>query len=135
MRRPAAGLEPVARERAWLGACFPVAGGARFPSPDEMDPDPVAVRMSVTLFVPGVLRRYCEGRSQLELASRTVQSALDELERNYPALYRNVCDETGRVRQHVNVFVNRDHIRNLDGMQTPLSAGDSIIVLPAVSGG
>jgi len=91
--------------------------------------------MSVTVHVPGVLRRYCDGRTELELSAPTVQTALSELRAHHPALYRNICDETGRIRRHVNVFVNQDHIRDLEGLDTPLSAGDSVIVLPAVSGG
>jgi molybdopterin converting factor small subunit len=46
-----------------------------------------------------------------------------------------VCDETGRVRQHVGVFVGMDHIRDREGLDTTLAAGDVITILPSVSGG
>ena len=46
-----------------------------------------------------------------------------------------VCDETGAVRRHVNLFVNTDHVRDRDGLDTALVPGDEIIILPAVSGG
>ena len=87
------------------------------------------------VFVPGPLRPYCEGASQLLLSAPDVRTTLSELEREYPKLYRNVCDETGAVRRHINVFVNRDHMRDLDGLDTELGSGDTIIILPAVSGG
>ena len=52
-----------------------------------------------------------------------------------PRLYRNVCDETGAVRRHLNVFVNSDNVRDLDGVDTTLTPGDVVTILPAVSGG
>jgi len=64
-----------------------------------------------------------------------VRAALEELERRHPALYRSVCDETGAVRRHVNLFVNARHMRERDGLDTPLKAGDVLTILAAVSGG
>ena len=90
---------------------------------------------NVTIYVPGALRAYCRGATQLEMAANTVRAALEELERSEPALYRNVCDETGTVRRHLNIFVNSDNVRDLDGVDTPLSTGDVVTILPAVSGG
>ena len=63
--------------------------------------------MTVTLFVPGPLRHHCGGASELSISAHTVGAALEELERNQAALYRNVCDETGAVRKHLNVFVDQ----------------------------
>ena len=90
---------------------------------------------TVEVFVPGPLRRYCGGSSRIRVSARSVRSTLESLERDYPSLYCNVCDETGAVRRHINVFVNSDHMRDRDGLDTPVSAGDTIIILPAVSGG
>ena len=60
---------------------------------------------------------------------------LVELEERYPDLYSGVCDETGAVRRHINLFVNADHIRDRDGLDTSLVQGDEVMILPAVSGG
>ena len=90
---------------------------------------------TVTLHVPGPLRSYCAGAAQLSISAHTVRSALEELERSQSALYRNVCDETGRLRRHLNVFVNSDNVRDLDGVDTKLTPGDVVTILPAVSGG
>ena len=89
----------------------------------------------VTFHVFGVLRDYCGGASELSIAAPTVRAALAHLERKQPALYRNICDETGAVRRHLNVFVNDDNVRFLKGIDTPLAQGDMVTVLPAVSGG
>ena len=78
---------------------------------------------------------YCEGAAQLPIAADTVRDALDALERSQFDLYRNLCDETGKVRRHLNVFVNSDNVRDVDGLETKLSTGDVLTILPAVSGG
>jgi len=90
---------------------------------------------TVTIHVFGQLREYCAGKSQLSVSAHTVRAALEDLERSQPALYRNLCDETGKVRKHLNVFVNSDNVRDLDGIDTTLTPGDVVTILPAVSGG
>jgi molybdopterin synthase sulfur carrier subunit len=91
--------------------------------------------MTVTLLVPGPLRGYCGGASELPISAPSVRGALEEIERAQPSLYRNICDETGAVRRHINIFVNASHMRDRDGLDTALVPGDEVIVLPAVSGG
>ena len=91
--------------------------------------------MPITVFVPGPLRTYCAGAAELSIEAHTVRAALEVLERNESALYCNVCDETGRVRRHLNVFVNADNVRDLDGIDTTLKPGDVVTILPSVSGG
>ena len=90
---------------------------------------------TITIHVPGPLRIYCAGAAQLSISARTVRAALADLERSQSALYRNVCDETGTVRRHLNVFVNSDNMRDLNGVDTTLASGDVVTILPAVSGG
>jgi sulfur-carrier protein len=90
---------------------------------------------TVTLHILGALRQYAGGAGELPIRAPTVRGALEDLEREQLALYRNVCDETGAVRRHLNVFVNADNVRDLDGMDTKLAPGDVLTILPAVSGG
>jgi len=89
----------------------------------------------MTLLVPGPLRGYCGGASELVISAPNVRAALEGLERSHPSLYCNICDETGAVRRHINIFVNASHMRDRDGLDTALVPGDEVIVLPAVSGG
>jgi molybdopterin converting factor small subunit len=89
----------------------------------------------VTIQVPGVLRECCAGAAKLELSARDVRAALARLEQQHPALYRSVCDETGAVRRHVNLFVNTSDVRDRQGLDTLLAPGDVVTILPAVSGG
>ena len=65
----------------------------------------------------------------------TVSSVLDSLASTHPALERRVRDETGRTRVHVNLFVDADNIRDLDGVETTIGDGSDLSIIPAISGG
>ena len=90
---------------------------------------------AISVQVPGPLRPYCDGASEVFVSSPNVRAALEQLERDHPSLYRNICDETGAVRRHIGVFVNTSHLRDREGLDTALVAGDVVTILPAVSGG
>jgi molybdopterin converting factor small subunit len=90
---------------------------------------------NIKIHVPTPLRPYCGGVAELALPASSVRAALAQIEDHHPSLYRNVCDETGSVRRHVNLFVNTSHIRDREGLDTELAPGDVVTILPAVSGG
>ena len=90
---------------------------------------------TITVHVPGPLRDGCGGASEIALSAATLGAVLEELERRHPALHRSICDDTGAVRRHVNLFVNTHHMRDRNGLETPLAPGDVVTILPAVSGG
>jgi molybdopterin converting factor small subunit len=90
---------------------------------------------TVTVRIPGVLRSCCGGLKEFPLSVSSVRGALEAIERLHPTLHRRICDETGAVRRHVNVFVNMDHVRDHSGLDTALAPGDVVWFLPAVSGG
>jgi molybdopterin converting factor small subunit len=91
--------------------------------------------MTITIHVPAALRTCCAGARELSMSAPSVRAALEQIERSQPSLYRSICDETGAVRRHVNLFVNTSHVRDRDGLDTALAPGDVITILPAVSGG
>lgn len=90
---------------------------------------------SITIHVPGPLRVYCDGAKEISLSAPTVRAALEQLEIHHASLHRNIRDETGQVRRHLGIFVNSDHVRDLQGLDTALAPGDVVTILPAVSGG
>ena len=90
---------------------------------------------AIKIHVPAPLRDCCEGVSELLLSASSVRSALQQIEQRYPSLYRGICDETGAVRRHVNLFVNASDVRDREGLDTGLVPGDVVTILPAVSGG
>ncbi|MCI0534200.1 MAG: MoaD/ThiS family protein [Verrucomicrobiales bacterium] len=91
--------------------------------------------VTITVHIPGPLRDCCAGAAELALPATSLRAVLEGLEQRHPALHRSVCDETGAVRRHVNLFVNTDHMRDRNGLDTPLAPGDEVTILPAVSGG
>ncbi|MEW4562885.1 MoaD/ThiS family protein [Bremerella sp. JC770] len=91
--------------------------------------------MSVSVQIPYALRQECGGQSEVMVTADSVQQALVVLKDQQPTLYRNVCDETGAVRKHINLFVNQSLIHRKDGLQTKLGAGDLLFIMTAVSGG
>lgn len=72
--------------------------------------------MTITISVPAALRRECEGNSELVLSATTVRAALARLEQNNTLLYRSICDETGAVRRHINLFVNDSFLHKREGL-------------------
>lgn len=94
----------------------------------------------IRVAIPRELRSLC-GRSlhsqnaELNLSAQDIRALLAQLARQYPQVHVCVCDERGEPRPHINVFVNNDHVRARAGLDTPLSAGDLVTILPAVSGG
>ena len=91
--------------------------------------------ITVTVQIPGSLRDCCAGAAELGLSATSLRDVLEELERRHPALHRSICDETGTVRRHVNLFVNTNNMRDRNGPDTALAPGDVVTILPAVSGG
>lgn len=90
---------------------------------------------NITVFIPGPLRDCCAGAAELVVPGTNLRAILADLEQRYPALHRSICDETGAVRRHINLFVNNDHMRDRNGLDTTLAPRDEVFILPAVSGG
>ena len=91
--------------------------------------------MPVKIRIPSMLRTTVGGATELSVPASGVRDALLCLKALHPALYRSVCDETDAVRRHIGLFVNQHHIRDLNGLDTPLAPGDVLSIFPAVSGG
>ena len=97
--------------------------------------DPAPRAATITVSVPTPLRDCCAGAAELAFPAANLRAVLAELERRYPKLHRSICDETGALRRHINLFVNIHHMRDRDGLATPLAAGDLVTIMTAVSGG
>jgi sulfur-carrier protein len=85
--------------------------------------------------IPGPLRGMAGGESDVAVEAETVGGALTALVRRHPALQRHLRTEAGALRAHVNVYLNQDDIRALDGEATRLGQGDMITVVPSIAGG
>ena len=91
----------------------------------------------ITLELPKALCSYADDKSTLELDGPygTVGEALVALRAKAPAALDRIMDEQGIVRRHVNIFVDGENVRFLDGLSTPTRDGATILVIAAVSGG
>ena len=91
--------------------------------------------MAVTVVIPTTLRLFTEHRSEVELDGKTVGEVLTRLSEEYPESRKALFDEDGQLRAFVNVFVNEDNIRDLNGFASEVKDGDEIILIPAIAGG
>ncbi len=91
--------------------------------------------MPIQVHLATLLRQHAGGVEEFSVEASSVRQALSHIERRYPSLYRSVCDETGAVRRHVNVFVNDTLARDARGLDRPLCSGDVLTIFQSVSGG
>ncbi len=91
--------------------------------------------MNVTVRLPAPLRAYAEGRDAVEVAGRTVGEALGALAERHPVLRRHLYAEDGRLRAYINVYLNEDDVRYLNGEATVVAEGDVLTIVPSIAGG
>ena len=90
--------------------------------------------MSV-LRIPTPLRPYAEGSAQIEISAENVRGALDELTGRYPDLRKHLFTDNGELRTYVNLFLNDEDIRHLQGIDTPVRESDRLMIIPSIAGG
>jgi molybdopterin converting factor small subunit len=88
-----------------------------------------------TFRIPPVLRPLTNEQVEVEAAGDTLGAALEELFASFPDLKSRMIGDAGELRRFVNVYVDDEDVRTLQGLETPLAAGASVIVLPAMAGG
>jgi molybdopterin converting factor small subunit len=98
-------------------------------------PFPGSPAADITVAVSSPLRDFCGGEAEIRVRAPDLRALLVELERSQPRLHRAICDETGRMRRHVNLFINELHMSERGGLDATLAPGDVVTILPAVSGG
>jgi sulfur-carrier protein len=91
--------------------------------------------MALTVRVPTPLRKFTQGADEVTAQGNNVRAMVEDLDKNFPGIKERICDETGKIRRFVNVYVNGDDIRFLQNLDTALKEGDSISIVPAIAGG
>jgi molybdopterin synthase sulfur carrier subunit len=91
--------------------------------------------MPVVVRIPTPLRSLTKGNAQVQADGPTVIDLIADLERQYPGLQERIVDESGEIRRFVNVYVNQEDVRFLDGDKTALKDGDEVAIVPAMAGG
>src|SRR2546425_11012454 len=87
------------------------------------------------VILPHVLRAKIGNRKSVTVAGSTIRDIIDALDRDFPGLRFNLCHETGELRPFVNIFLDRENIRYLQGLDTPIHPGTTIHILQSVAGG
>ena len=90
--------------------------------------------MAVEVRVPTILRTFTGGEKVVSAEGSSLETIIKDLDANYPGIGERLLDDSG-LRRFVNVYVNDEDVRFLDGLSTPVSENDSITILPAVAGG
>jgi sulfur-carrier protein len=90
---------------------------------------------TVKVVLPSALRARAGNRLTVEVSGGTVREVIGALDAAHPGLGFNLCYETGELRPYVNIFLNRENIRYLQGLETAVPAGATLYVLQSVAGG
>ena len=91
--------------------------------------------MAITVRIPTPLRRVTDGQDKVDTEGATLRQIIDSMESQYPGIKERICDEDGNLRNFVNVYVNGEDVRFLDGVDSATGDGDEISIVPAVAGG
>ena len=91
--------------------------------------------MTVHVHIPSSLRESTEQQSQVSVSANTVEAAMQQLIAHYPGLDGKLLSATGELHSFVNVFVGERNIRDLQGLATSLSDGQTLLIVPALAGG
>ena len=90
--------------------------------------------MAIGVRIPTILRTYTGGEKSVDAGGETLAALIDDLETNHPGIKDRLIDGSD-LRRFVNVYVNDEDVRFTGGLETALSDGDQVVVLPAVAGG
>lgn len=91
--------------------------------------------MAIKVRIPQPLQNLTSGHPEVEAAGATVRELIEDLERKYRGIKDRICDESGKVRRFVNIYVNEEDIRFLNREDTKLKDGDDVSIIPAIAGG
>jgi len=91
--------------------------------------------MPITVEIPTAFRRFTDGAPKIDCIAITVADALNQLTTRFPDLSRHVRDDSGQIRQFLNVYLNEEDIRFLGGESCALKEGDRVLLVPSIAGG
>ena len=91
--------------------------------------------MSATVKIPTPLRKLTNGETTVDVDGATVSAIVESLESAYPGMRERLIDESGDLRHFVNIYLNGEDVRYLDGLKSPVGDKDEWSIVPAVAGG
>jgi molybdopterin synthase sulfur carrier subunit len=91
--------------------------------------------MAVLVRIPTPLRAMTKGAAEVQAVADTVAELIEDLERQFPGFRERLVEEGGELRRFINIYVNQEDIRFLQGAKTVLKPGDEVSIVPAIAGG
>jgi sulfur-carrier protein len=91
--------------------------------------------MAIDVSIPTILRQYTDGAKSVEASGATLAEVVDDLEARHSGIKSRLVEDDGSLRRFVNVYLNDEDVRFLDGINSAVSDGDNVTILPAVAGG
>lgn len=85
--------------------------------------------------IPTPLRRLTQDKDEVDISASNVGELIEKMEEQFPGIKDRLCDENGQVRRFINLYVNNEDIRFLDGTNTLLNEKDIVSIIPAIAGG
>ena len=91
--------------------------------------------MAVTIIIPTPLRQFAGGQAEIEVEAATAGEALNALTTQFADLKKHLYNDQNKLRNFVNVYVGHEDIRHLDGEDTPVKDGETVMIVPSIAGG
>ena len=91
--------------------------------------------MQATVRVPTPLQKLTQNQAEVKVSSANIRELIEDLEKKFPGIKERICDEAGKIRRFINIYVNEEDVRFLQQEETPLKDGDEISIIPAIAGG
>ncbi len=91
--------------------------------------------MAVNVLIPTPLRKFTNNQETVTVPEGTVTTLVEALEQQFPGIKKSLTDDSGELRRFVNIYVNEEDIRFLEGRETPIKEGDAVSIIPAIAGG
>lgn len=91
--------------------------------------------MKIIVRIPTPLQKLTQNKAEVIVSAANIKELIDNLEKKFPGFKERICDETGKVRKFINIYINEEDIRFLKLEETPLKDGDEVSIIPAIAGG
>ncbi len=91
--------------------------------------------MQATVRVPTPLQKLTQNQAEVKVSSANIRELIQDLEKRFPGIKERICEETGKIRRFINIYVNEEDVRFLQQEETPLKDGDEVSIIPAIAGG
>ncbi len=89
----------------------------------------------VKVKIPQVLQKLTDNKNEVEVDGKNIKEIIEYLEEKYKGIKERICDENGKIRRFINIYVNGEDIRFINGEMTEVKDGDEVLIIPAIAGG